>query len=95
MTVTEALWKSKPVVATAVGGIPLQVIHNLTGLLAHSVEGVAYQIRYLLNNPAAAERLGKYGHEHVREKFLITRKMRNYLLMFIALQHQGEPIISL
>ncbi|MBU0630710.1 MAG: glycosyltransferase [Candidatus Margulisbacteria bacterium] len=95
LTVTEALWKKKPVVATAVGGIPLQVIHNLTGLLAHSVEGVAYQIRYLLNNPAAAERMGQYGHEHVREKFLITRKIRNYLLMFIALQHQGESIISL
>ncbi|MFA5035185.1 MAG: glycosyltransferase, partial [Candidatus Margulisiibacteriota bacterium] len=59
LTVTEALWKGKPVVASAVGGIPLQVIHNLTGLLAHSIEGVAYQIRYLLNNPTAAERLGR------------------------------------
>lgn len=95
LTVTEALWKGKPVVASAVGGIPLQVIHNLTGLLAHSIEGVAYQIRYLLNNPAVAEQLGRYGREHVREKFLITRKLRNYLLLFIALRHQGESIITI
>lgn len=95
LTVTEALWKGKPVVASAVGGIPLQVIHNLTGLLAHSIEGVAYQIRYLLNNPTAAERLGRYGREHVREKFLVIRKLRNYLLLFIALRHQGEGIITI
>ncbi len=47
LTVAEALWKKKPVVASAVGGIPVQVIHKQTGLLAHSVEGTAYQIRYL------------------------------------------------
>ncbi|OGC35421.1 glycosyl transferase family 1 [candidate division WOR-1 bacterium RIFOXYB2_FULL_48_7] len=95
LTVTEALWKGKPVVASAVGGIPLQVIHNFTGLLAYSIEGAAYQIRYLLNNPQAANRLGVYGREHVREKFLITRKIRSYLLLFIALAHKGESIIQL
>src|SRR5438105_1998994 len=47
LTVTEALWKGKPVIAGAVGGIPSQVIHKLTGILVHSVEGCAYQIRYL------------------------------------------------
>lgn len=95
LTVTEALWKGKPVVASAVGGIPLQIIHNFTGLLAHSIEGTAYQIRYLLNNPQAAKRLGEYGREHVREKFLITRKLRNYLLLFIALNQPGKSIIQL
>ena len=95
LTVTEALWKGKPVVASAVGGIPLQVIHNFTGLLAHSIEGVAYQIRYLLNNSQVAERLGQYGREHVREKFLITSKIRKYLLLFIALEHKNKNIINL
>jgi len=95
LTVTEALWKSKPVVASAVGGIPLQIINNFTGLLAHSIEGVAYQIRYLLSNPQVAKKLGAYGKEHVREKFLVTRKIRNYLLLFISLYHPKESIIQL
>ena len=95
LTVTEALWKAKPVVASAVGGITLQVIHNFTGLLVHSIEGAAYQIRYLINNPQAAKKLGEYGREHVREKFLITRKLRNYLLLFLALENAGKDIIQL
>ncbi|MBU1027231.1 MAG: glycosyltransferase [Candidatus Margulisbacteria bacterium] len=95
LTVTEALWKKKPVIAGAVGGIPLQVINNFTGMLVHSVEGAAYKIRYLLNNPEVGERMGEYGHEHVREKFLLTRNMRNYLLLFLSLQHPGESVIEI
>jgi trehalose synthase len=86
LTVTEALWKRKPVVASAVGGIPTQVIHKHTGLLAHSVEGTAYQIRFLLSNPAIAQRLGERGHEHVREHFLITSNVRRYLTLFLHFQ---------
>jgi trehalose synthase len=85
LTVTEALWKRKPVVASAVGGIPAQVIHKRTGLLAHSVEGTAYQIRFLLSNPAIAVRLGERGHEHVREHFLITSNAKRYLTLFLHL----------
>jgi trehalose synthase len=85
LTVTEALWKKKPVVASAVGGIPNQVIHKHTGLLAHSVEGTAYQIRFLLSNPALAARLGEQGHEHVREHFLITSNVKSYLTLFLHL----------
>ena len=44
LTVTEGLWKGKPTIASAVGGIPTQVIDKLTGALVHSVEGCAYQI---------------------------------------------------
>ncbi|HUK53549.1 MAG TPA: glycosyltransferase, partial [Candidatus Binatia bacterium] len=76
-------WKKKPVVASAVGGIPLQVIHKQTGMLSHSVEGTAYQIRYLLSNPAIALKLGEQGHEHVREHFLITSNVRRYLTLFL------------
>ncbi|MBZ5514245.1 MAG: glycosyltransferase [Acidobacteriia bacterium] len=85
LTVTEALWKKKPTVASAVGGIPTQVIHKHTGLLCHSVEGCAYQIRFLLSNPAIAERLGEQGHQHVREHFLITSNARRYLTLFLHL----------
>ena len=85
LTVTEALWKKKPVVASAVGGIPLQIIHKFTGLLTHSIEGTAYQIRFLLSNPAIAARLANNGHEHVRENFLITRNLKRYLLLLPTL----------
>jgi trehalose synthase len=85
LTVAEALWKKKPVVASAVGGIPIQVIHKHTGLLAHSVEGTAYQIRYLLSHPEIAARLGQQGHQHVRENFLITQNLRRYLVLFLLL----------
>jgi trehalose synthase len=83
LTVTEALWKKKPVVASAVGGIPSQVIHKHTGMLAHSIEGTAYQVRFLLSNPAIAQRLGENGHEHVREHFLITSDVRRHLTLFL------------
>lgn len=86
LTVTEGLWKKKPVVAAAVGGIPAQVIHKHTGLLAHSIEGTAYQIRFLLSNPTIAQRLGERGHEHVREHFLITSNVRRYLTLFLHFQ---------
>jgi trehalose synthase len=85
LTVSEALWKKKPVIASAVGGIPTQVIHKHTGLLAHSVEGTAYQIRFLLSHPEIAAKLGVHGHEHVKENFLITQKLKRYLTLFLAL----------
>jgi trehalose synthase len=89
LTVSEALWKRKPVVASAVGGIPTQVIHKLTGMLVHSVEGTAYQIRFLLSNPAIARKLGENGHEHVKENFLITHNLKRYLLLFLILQSRA------
>lgn len=85
LTVSEALWKKKPVVATAVGGIPAQIIHRHTGLLAHSVEGTAYQIRYLLSHPEIAAKLGEQGHEHVKENFLITQNLKRYVTLFLAM----------
>ena len=88
LTVSEALLKKRPVVASAVGGIPSQVIHKVTGMLTHSVEGAAYQIRYLLSNPDFARRLGENGYEHVKENFLLTHNVKRYLLLFLTLsQH--------
>src|SRR3989454_3848355 len=85
LTGSEALWKRKPVVASAVGGIPIQIIHKHTGLLAHSVEGTAYQIRFLLSHPEIAAKLGEHGHQHVKESFLITQKLKRYLTLFLTL----------
>ena len=94
LTITEALWKAKPVVASAVGGIPLQVRNKFTGLLCHSVEGAAYALRQLLANPDYSRWLGDNGKEHVRQHFLITRAIKDYLLMFLTLE-RTEDIINL
>jgi trehalose synthase len=91
LTVTEGLWKEKPVVAGAVGGIPTQIIHKLTGVLVHSVEGCAYQIRYLLTHPEFAQHLGKNGREHAKENFLITVNLKRWLLLFQILLGMAKP----
>lgn len=92
LTISEALWKAKPVVAGAVGGIPLQIRNKLTGLLCHTVEGAAYALRQLLSNPEYARQLGQNGKEHVRQNFLITNHLKDYLLMFIALDQPSDII---
>ncbi len=86
LTVTEALWKAKPTIASAVGGIPNQIIHKLTGVLVHSVEGCAFQIRYLLTHPDFAKRIGANGREHVKENFLMTTDVKRWLLLFRILE---------
>jgi len=91
LTVTEALWKNKPVIAGAVGGIPTQVIHKLTGALVHSVEGCAYQIRYLLTHPEFAEQLGRNGHEHSKENFLLTSNVKRWLILFQQMLGLNKP----
>src|SRR5215475_834444 len=85
LTVTEALWKSKPTIASSVGGIPTQVIDKHTGVLVHSVEGCAYQIRYLLTHPEFGTQLGKNGREHVKENFLMTTNALRWVLLFRTL----------
>ena len=94
LTVSEALWKAKPVVASAVGGIPLQVKNKFTGLLSYGIAGTAYALRQLLTNPGYAKWLGENGREHVRHNFLITRHLRDYLLLFLAVE-QPQDIIYL
>jgi len=92
LTVSEALWKAKPVIASAVGGIPLQIAHKYSGILTHSVEGTAYWIKQLLNEPEYARRLGANGREHVKTNFLITRHIRDYLLLFLSLSRTKDIV---
>ena len=96
LTVSEALWKWKPVIAGAVGGIPLQITHRYSGILTHTVEGTAFWIKQLLSAPEYARRLGENGHNHVRNSFLLTRHMRDYLLAFIyAYDNKEDDIVFL
>ena len=82
LVVSEALWKGRPVVAGNVGGIPLQVQDGKTGFLVNSAEECTDRVLYLLQHRAEAERMGTQGVEFVREHFLTTRYLRDYLGMF-------------
>lgn len=92
LTVSEALWKRKPVVASAVGGIPLQIRHRFTGLLCYSIDGAVYALRQLLTNREYANWIGENGRQHVRQNFLITRHLRDYLLLFLSLDSSSDVI---
>jgi trehalose synthase len=95
LTVTEAMWKGKPVIGGAVGGIVLQLRDYNTGFLVHSPEGCAFRIRYLLHRPEMARRMGKMAREFVRHHFLITRKIRDYLTLMILRENPTERIMEL
>ena len=79
LTVSEALWKERPVVAGNAGGIPLQILYGRTGYLVNTVQECANRITYLLQHPHVAEKMGKAGKEHITRNFLITRYLRDYL----------------
>jgi trehalose synthase len=95
LTVSEAMWKEKPVIGGAIGGIPLQIVHGVTGFLTHSIEGAAFRIRQFLNNPEMARRMGERGRDYVRNNFLITRQIRDYLSLWYAVEHKGKSVLNL
>ena len=79
LTVSEALWKRKPVVAGAVGGIKLQIRDGHSGYLVDSPELAADRVLRLLRDPELRRAMGERGHRHVKRNFLITRHLRDYL----------------
>lgn len=95
LTVAEALWKGKPVVAGATGGIPLQILDGINGYLVSSVEGAAFRTRFLLNHPEAAREMGRRGVEMVRQNFLLTRQLREFLMMLHAVRAPNRRVIDL
>jgi trehalose synthase len=95
LTVTEALWKRKPVIGGAVGGIKLQIINGVTGFLVHSAEGAAHRIGELLRDGRLRERMAENGFQHVRQNFLVTRQVKDYLLTMLALDHPDESVVYL
>ncbi len=90
LTVTEAMWKSRPVLASGIGGIRSQVVHGRDGLLLedpHDLDGFAALLGRLLDDPVLAERLGRAGHDRVRDQFLGDRHLSQYVDLFSALAH--------
>jgi trehalose synthase len=85
LVVSEALWKGRPVVAGRVGGIPLQLIEGETGYLVQTTEECAERVAQLLRDRPLADRMGRVGREFVRDRFLITRYLRDYLSIFRTL----------
>ncbi|MGH7278769.1 MAG: glycosyltransferase [Candidatus Rokuibacteriota bacterium] len=81
----EAMWKGKPVIGGFAGGLPQQILYDVTGYTVHSVEGAAFRIRHLLNNPELIARMGAAGREHVRRSFLTTRHLTDYMALLIHL----------
>ena len=95
LVVTEALWKEKPVIGGAVGGITTQIKNYHNGFLVHSIDGAAYRIRYLLNRPHMSKIMGRHAKMLALENFLITRHLRDYLSLFIILYNQSKNIIKI
>jgi trehalose synthase len=79
----EAMWKGKPVIGGFAGGLPHQIVYDVTGYTVHSVEGAAFRLRHLLNNRELIARMGAAGREHVRRSFLITRHLLDYMALLI------------
>ena len=90
-TIWDRLGQAGPAVAEACGeaellvGIPAQVISEVTGFIVHSIEGAAFRIRQLLQNPDLMARLGGAGREHVRRNFLVTRHLGDYLALLATM----------
>ncbi|MFX1323875.1 MAG: glycosyltransferase [Promethearchaeota archaeon] len=85
MTVTEALWKETPVIGGNVGGIKLQIEDGINGYLVNSVEETADRVLKLLKNPKLSKKMGKKGHEKVKNNFLLIKHVENYLDLFSIL----------
>ena len=95
LTVTEALWKSKPVIGGNVGGIRRQVHNYYTGFLVNTPEGAALRIRYLLRNPGRMKAIGETGKQFVRENFLLTRHLREYLTLMLGIRQDiGNHLLA-
>ncbi|MEW6331737.1 MAG: glycosyltransferase [Pseudomonadota bacterium] len=95
LTVAEAMWKGKPVIGGDTGGIRLQVINHHTGFLVNSPEGAALRIRYLLHHREKLAEMGGKAREFVRQNFLTTRQLREYLTLMVGLTHGAEDRVRL
>ena len=91
LVISEALWKGRPVVAGNVGGIPLQLVDGETGYLVNTTEECAERVLSLLRDDELAKRMGDIGREHVRERFLITRYLRDWLRILRVLAGIDSP----
>ncbi len=86
LTVTEAMWKGTPVIGGKVGGIPYQIQDGVNGFLVTSIEEAADRIVRLLKDPELRRRMGEKARETVRQRFLLTRLMEQYLDLFSSFE---------
>ena len=86
LTVSEALWKGRPVVGGRAGGIKLQIRDGYDGYLVDSIDECARRVIDLLADPVGADALGAQGREHVRDNFLSTRELEDWLRLFGTLR---------
>jgi trehalose synthase len=92
LTVSEAMWKGRPVVASGVGGIQDQIIDEVTGLVLHDPEDLAqfgHAICRLLSDHELAARLGAAAHEQVRSRFLESRHLEQWVELIGELDRPG------
>ena len=93
LTVAEAMWKTRPVVATAVGGIVDQVIPGETGLLVddpHDLGAIGAAVDWLLRDPAEAQRLAHNGRRHIEQRFLGDRHLLQYAELLTEIVSTSE-----
>jgi len=95
LTVTEGLWKGKPVIGGDTGGIKLQVIDHFSGFRVNTPEGAAMRIRYLLKHPEIMTEMGKSARQFVLDNYLITRHLREYLTLVVGLAFGSKEKIEL
>ena len=95
LTVTEAMWKGKPVIGGDTGGIRLQIVNHHTGFLVSTPQGAALRARYLLRNHARLDEMGRQARQFVRENFLITRHLREYLTLMLGLTRGASDRLEL
>jgi trehalose synthase len=86
LTVTEALWKGRPVVAGDVGGIPLQIVDGQDGYLVSTPEEAARRAIEIFQDPELGRRLGRAGKERTRERFLTPRLLLDWMRIFAGLE---------
>ena len=79
LIVSEALWSSTPVIGGNVGGIRLQIVNGKNGYMVNNVKELAERIVKIIQDPQMAKKMGKFGHEYVKQNFLLPRLLRDEL----------------
>jgi trehalose synthase len=93
LTVSEAMWKEKPVIGGAIGGIPLQIVHGVRVSAPSRGRGVPDPT--VAQQQAMAKRMGEHGREYVRANFLITRQVLDYLAIWYSAENKGKSVMEL
>jgi trehalose synthase len=95
LTVTEAMWKGKPVIGGDTGGIRIQVVNHHTGFLVKTPEGVALRARYLLFHTEKRLEMGRKAKAFVKDNYLLTRHLKEYLILMVSLIYGEKERIEL